>query len=240
LEIANEKSDAMNSSRSFFFKSWIWCGLTLVALGTVLVAVQQGLSRWHRPAVLSASPAPVQEVRALPDATAEAGIPQSGIPVAATLKESSPVSAEANVVAPVPPTPVSAPAQETVVLSTGSGQIVVPPLARAVKAASNASSVGSGPSGNNETPTVDPPLAFVVDPKNLTPVQQAAVAQIQDQFLKTVGSANQDPADPAYATRWMNAQYTADQSYKSFFGWPAFEQMQLERAMNSYTAIQMP
>jgi hypothetical protein len=230
----------MNTIPSFFSKNWIRCLLSLVALGAILLAVQQGMSRRHGPAVLGASPAPAQETRALPGPAAEAELPQAGIPVAATPKESSSVSAGANVVAPVSPAPVPAPAQETVVVSTGSGQIIVPPLARAVKAAATAASVGVGPSGNSETPTVDPPLVFVVDPKNLTPVQQAAVAQIQDQFLKTIGNANQDPADPAYAARWMNAQYTADQSYKAFFGWPAFEQMQLERAMNSYTGIQVP
>jgi len=230
----------MNTIPSFFFKSWIWCVLTLVALAAVLMAVQQGMSRRHRPAVRSASHAPMQETRALPDPAAEAELPQVEIPVAATPRESSSVSAGANVVAPVSPTSVSAPAKETVVVSTVSGQTIAPPLARAVKAAPNAASVGVGSSGNSETLTVDPPLAFTVDPRNLTPRQQTALATIQDQFLNAIGDADQDPADPAYRERWMDAQFIADETYEALFGWTAFSQMQLARARNSYTDIQLP
>lgn len=242
LEIANEESNTMNGILSFFFKSWSRGVLTLVALGAVLVAVQQGMSRRDQPAVLSAPPAsvPAQETRAVPEPAVEAEPPQAETPVAATPKESASVSAEASVVPPVSPPPVSAPAQETAGPSTDAGQIIVPPLARAVKAASDGALVGASPYGGSDTPTVDPPLAFVVDPKNLTPEQQVEVARIQYQFLNTIGNGGQDPADPAYAARWMTAQSAADQSYKSFFGWPAFEQMQLERAMNSYTGIEVP
>jgi hypothetical protein len=156
----------------------------------------------------------------------EAEVPQAGIPVTETPKESSSVSAA----------PVSSPAQKTAVPDSGSDQIIVPPLARAVKA----TSAGVDSSSIGQSPTVDPPLVFVVDPQNLTPVQQVQVARIQYQFLNAIGNTSQDPADPAYAKTWGDAQYAADQSYKSFFGWPAFEQMQLERAMNTYTEIRVP
>jgi hypothetical protein len=151
-------------------------------------------------------------------------------PVAATPKESTPDSL---------PT-VSAPAKEPVVLPTVTGLTTAPPLARAVSVGPSPASVGAGSSGNGETPRLDPPLVFAVDAKNLTPLQQAALAAIQDQFLKTVGDPNQNPDDAAYAKSWMDAQAKADQSYKLFFGYQAFSQMQLKRGMNSYTEIQSP
>ena len=87
---------------------------------------------------------------------------------------------------------------------------------------------------------LNPPLAFTVDPKNLTPAQQTALASIQNQFLQAIGDANQNPTDPDYADRWVAAQALADQRYKAYFGWQSFEQMQLQRDMHSYTAIQVP
>ncbi len=228
----------MNNIASFFFKSWIRCVLTLVALGAVLIAVQQGMSRLHRTVDRSASQ--MQEARDVPDHPAEAGLPQAGIQAAAATKESSSVSSRTNVVAPVSPTSDSAPAHEGVAASTVSGRTIPPPLYRAVKADRNGGSAGVGSSGNSGTPTVDPPLVFLVDPKNLTRGQQTTVATIQDQFLKAVGGTEQDPADPAYRRRWMDAEDIADQTYKALFGWSAFSQMQLERARNSYTAIQLP
>ncbi len=230
----------MNAIFSFFFKSWIRCVLTLVALGAVSMAVQQGMSRRFRPAVQSTSGTPLQETRALPDPAARAEVPQVETPTENTAKEPSSVLAGTNGVPPVSPAPVPAPAREPVVASPGPGQIIVPPLAHAIKAPSNIATVGVGPSGSSEAPTVDPPLAFIVDPKNLTPEQQTKLAMIQDQFLKAVGNADQSPIDPAYGARWMTAQSIADQNYRAFFGWSAFEQMQLERAMNSYTGIQLP
>jgi len=232
----------MNTIPPFFFKSWIRCVLTLVALGSVLTAVQLGMSWRRRPAVRSVLSAPVQETRVLPEPAPEpeAELPQMEIPVAATPKESSSVSVEVNVVAPAPATTTSFAGVETDVGSTASGQTVALPLARAVKIVRDAALVGVGSSGNGKTATVDPPLAFTVDPKNLTPEQQTALATIQDQFLKAIGDANQNPADPAYRERWINAQSIADQTYKALFGWTAFTQMQLERAGNSYTEIQLP
>jgi hypothetical protein len=134
---------------------------------------------------------------------------------------------------PREPSAVSSLAKEAAVVS-------IPPLARAVKVLPNTASVGVGSPENKEPLTVDPPLAFTVDPKNLTPVQQIALAAIQDQFLKAIGEADQNPADPAYNERWRNAQNIADQTYRADFGWTAFVQMQLERAQNSYTEIRLP
>jgi hypothetical protein len=215
----------MNIHSFACFKSWIRCVLTLVALGAVLMAVQQGMLWRHHSAVGSASRAPAQETRAAPDPTAEAELPQVEIPVAATPEELSAVSAGANAVLPV---------------SAAYGQNIAPPLAHAVKAARSGALVGVGSSGSGQTPTLDPPLAFTVDPKNLTPQQQSALAAIQDKFLKAIGDADQNPADPAYNERWRNAQSVADQTYRADFGWTAFVQMQLERARNSYTDIQLP
>jgi hypothetical protein len=221
------------------FKSWIQCVLALVALGAILMAVQQELSRRPRASVPGAASAPMQEAQTLTDPVPKVALTKAEATDTATPKESSSISAGADSAVPVSPTSASIPAQENIVVSTVSSQTIAPPLARAVKAVPNAVSVGGG-SGKNETPTVDPPLAFIVDPKKLTPEQQTAVAAIQDQFLKAIGDANQDPADPVYGKRWMDAQSIADQSYKSSFGWTAFSQMQLERAMNSYTEIQPP
>jgi hypothetical protein len=152
--------------------------------------------------------------------------PQVLTPVAAAPKESSSVLARANVVAPVS--------------HSVSGQTIPPLLARAVASGRSTASLGVGSSGNGEAPRLNPPLAFTVDPKNLTPQQQTVLAAIQNQFLKAIGDANQDPADPAYSQRWMNAQSIADQTYRADFGWTAFTQMQVERAGNSYTEIQVP
>ena len=230
----------MSTIHSFFSKSWIWCGLTLVSLGAALMAVQQGMSRYHRPAVPSASPVLTQEPRVLTDSSAEAKLPQPEIPVGATAEEPSSVSRGAKAVGPVFPTPVSFDRVETDVVFTVSGQAIAPSLARAVKADRNTASVSVDSSGNSGTPTVDPPLVFTVEPKNLTLEQQTALAAIQDQFLKAIGDANHDPADPAYRKRWMTAQSIADQTYRALFGWPAFSQMQLERARSTYTEIQQP
>jgi hypothetical protein len=213
----------MNTITSFFFRNWIRCVVTSVALGAVLGAVQQGMSRRHPPAVGSAPP---PEARAFPDPVAAAERPQVETPVAAAPKESSSVLAGANVVAPVS--------------RTLSGQIIPPPLARAVAVSRSAASPGLGSSGNGEAPRLNPPLAFTVNSKNLAPQQQTVLAGIQDQFLKAIGDANQDPADPAYSQRWMSAQAIADQTYRADFGWTAFTQMQAERAGNSYTEIQVP
>ena len=225
----------MNTRSFAFLKSWIRRVLTLVALGGVLMAVQLGMLQRHRPTVGRASRAPTLLTGALPDPVAEAELPQVNILIAATPKESSTVSAKTNVVPPV-----SAPATEAVAASTVYGQILAPPLARAVKAVRSDALVGVGSSGDSQTPTLDPPLAFTVDPKNLAPQQQSALATIQDHFLKAIGDADQNPADPSYSERWRNAQYVADQAYGADFGWTAFVQMQLERARNSYTEIQLP
>lgn len=224
----------MNATLSLFFKSWIRSVLTLVALGAVLCVVQQAIARRHRPDVQRASGAPMQEIRALTDPTAEAEPSHVETPAAAMPKESSLASADTSIVAPAPSTPVSRAGAEAVAVSTVPSQIVAPPLARAVP------SVGGGSPGNGETPMMNPPLAFTVDPKDLTPEQQTALAKIQDQFLKAIGDPNQNPDDPAYGQRWMTAQEIADQSYRAYFGWTAFSQMQLERARNTYTEIQVP
>ena len=230
----------MNIMRYFLFKYWIRCVLTLVALGAVWMAVQQGMSRHHRPDVQSASPAPAQETRALPDTAREVELPQAEIPPAARPKEPSAVSAGANVGATVPPTSVAAPAKETVVPATVSRQTIAPRLYRAVKTAPNVVFVGGGSSATSATPTVDPPLAFTADPQNFTPEHQTALAQIQNEFLKTFGDVNQDPGDPAYRKRWMNAQNLADERFRVLFGWTAFMRLDLERARNTYTEIQPP
>ena len=216
----------MNTISSCFSKSWIRRVLALVALGAVLMAVQQGMLQRHCPAVQSASPAPIQETPALPDPSAEAKLPSQETPVVARSNEPSSVSAGTNVVVRVS--------------YTVSDQAIAPPLARAVRAGSSAVSVSVDSSEYSGTPTVDPPLVFTVEPRNLTHEQQTALAAIQDQFLKAIGDVNQDPADPEYRKRWMTAQFIADQTYRALFGWPVFSQMQLERARSTYTEIQQP
>lgn len=216
----------MNIKLSRFSKGWIWRGLALVALGAVLLAVQQGLVRRNRPAIPSVAHAPLPETQALPDPVVKAELPPLEIPVAATPIEKSPVA-------------VFVPAKEAAVVPAVSGRAIAPPLYRAVPVARNGAPVGVGLSGTSGTPTVDPPLAFTAVPQDLTPEQQTALAKIQEQFFQAIGDANQDPADPAYQKRWLDAQSIADQKFKALFGWTAFSQMQVERAMNSYAEIQL-
>jgi hypothetical protein len=212
---ALRESNGMNTLSSVCFRGRTRCALALIALGVVLVVV---LPR-HHPAIGSEPLTPGQETRALPQPVADAKLSPAEIPVTTTSKEE--------------PSAVSSPAKEAALVS-------IPPLARAVPVIPNTASVGVGSPENKEPLTVDPPLAFTVNPKNLTPAQQIKLAAIQDQFLKAIGDANQNPADPAYNERWRSAQSVADQTYRADFGWSAFVQMQVERAQNSYTEIRVP
>ena len=56
----------------------------------------------------------------------------------------------------------------------------------------------------------------------LPPQIQAAVQRVQEQFVKEVGGTNQNPADPAYAHRWIEATQRADDLLRAQIGWEAF------------------
>lgn len=64
----------------------------------------------------------------------------------------------------------------------------------------------------------------------LPPQIQAAVQKLQDQFVKEVGGTNQNPADPAYASRWLQASQRADDLLRAQIGWPAFNAYSLSLA----------
>lgn len=81
------------------------------------------------------------------------------------------------------------------------------------------------------------PLVFVpINPEALTPTIQAAVTQLQKEFVEAIGDT-QDPNDPAYQQRWLEAQRKADASFRVMFGWMAFNEMQLGRAQEAYLQL---
>jgi len=231
--IVNTESDTMKTIFSYFFKNRIRCVFVLVALGAVLMAVQQGLSWINSPVVPDELPTLIQTSRVAPSPVTEAAFVPMETAVAVMPRKSPSVSAKAKAV-----TLGSIPTRPPVTTTRASSQVVAPPLSRAVPAPASVASSGAGSSGNSAPSTVAPPLAFTVDPKNLTPEEQTALAKIQDDFLKATEDPHQNPADPVYRKRWMDAQFIADQTFKAMFGWSAFSRMQLDRAMHSYSEIQ--
>jgi hypothetical protein len=76
------------------------------------------------------------------------------------------------------------------------------------------------------------PLAFVpINPAALTPSIAAKIEHIRQQFVRELGDTS-NPNDPAYAERWDQAQASADDRYRAMFGWQAFNEMTLQRALD--------
>lgn len=48
---------------------------------------------------------------------------------------------------------------------------------------------------------------------------------IRDQFDRDAGVGELDPADPEYTRRWNVAGPTADERYRTLFGWAAYNDM---------------
>lgn len=57
---------------------------------------------------------------------------------------------------------------------------------------------------------------------DVPPPMQAVIQQLQEQFVKEVGGPDQNPADPAYAERWLTATQRADDLLRAQIGWEAF------------------
>ena len=59
-------------------------------------------------------------------------------------------------------------------------------------------------------------------------------AAIRDQFVNDIGGPNQDPADPAYRSRWNRAQSLADDILRAKIGWEAFNKLQMIAAQEDF------
>ena len=57
--------------------------------------------------------------------------------------------------------------------------------------------------------------------------QQEAINNLRERFLQRIGGTNADPADPAYAQRWRNAQPEIDQDLRGMIGASAWMDYQL-------------
>ncbi len=61
-----------------------------------------------------------------------------------------------------------------------------------------------------------------------TEEQAAAWEKLRNDFVKSIGGENQDPANPNYRKRWVQAQSEADQRFRLQFGDTAFVQHQMQ------------
>jgi hypothetical protein len=52
--------------------------------------------------------------------------------------------------------------------------------------------------------------------------QQAAIAQVRQQFINNIGGPNQNPNDPAYLPRWQTAENSADDQLRGLLGAQAY------------------
>ena len=65
----------------------------------------------------------------------------------------------------------------------------------------------------SEVVTAPLPLVFqreAIAKLQLDADQQVAISQLRDYFIEAIGGLSQDPADPAYLTRWEKAQRSSD------------------------------
>lgn len=61
-----------------------------------------------------------------------------------------------------------------------------------------------------------------------TEEQAADWERLRSDFIKAIGGENQDPANPHYRQRWVQAQSEADQRYRFLFGDSAYVAMQMK------------
>lgn len=83
----------------------------------------------------------------------------------------------------------------------------------------------------NDVGTALLPLALrKVDPGllQLDPGQQAALAELREQFVQDIGGTNQDASDPTYGVRWQRAQPENDRLLRGMIGVNAFMRYQNE------------
>jgi hypothetical protein len=77
---------------------------------------------------------------------------------------------------------------------------------------------------------VSVPLVFQqIDPATLTfsPSESRAIDHLQQWFITQVGGPSQDPNDPAYRQRWIEAQSQMDDMTRGMLGTTAFQEYQL-------------
>ncbi len=60
--------------------------------------------------------------------------------------------------------------------------------------------------------------------------QQAALAQVQQQFIQALGGTSQNPQDPAYLAQWQMAQEESDDATRASLGWQALNDLQMALA----------
>lgn len=72
---------------------------------------------------------------------------------------------------------------------------------------------------------------------NATAITQApTLADLQQDFIDGIGGPNQDPLDPGYRERWLDAQNAADDQFRLFYGGRAFVQADVLRAQQAAAA----
>jgi hypothetical protein len=69
-----------------------------------------------------------------------------------------------------------------------------------------------------------------LDALGLNDDQKQVIAQLQQQFIDTIGGLYQDPNDPAYLDRWQKAQPQSDEMLKGLLGTTIFQNYQLAAA----------
>jgi hypothetical protein len=80
-----------------------------------------------------------------------------------------------------------------------------------------------------EEPPLTQPLVFQnvdLSGLNLSDEQQQAVARIRQDFLQSVGAAEQDLNDPAYRARWQQAESESDGMLQSVLGQDTYTEYQ--------------
>jgi hypothetical protein len=104
--------------------------------------------------------------------------------------------------------------------------------APAVTAAGVTNTAGMALTSVQASPSADAPkapLAFTTSSDGATPSQAAALARLQNDFVSDLGRQDQNPADPAYARAWQDAQASSDARFEQQFGTEAFIQAQLSQ-----------
>lgn len=66
--------------------------------------------------------------------------------------------------------------------------------------------------------------------------QAPTLSDLQQDFIDGIGGPNQDPLDPDYRERWLDAQQSADAQFRAFYGGQAFIQADVLRAQQAAAA----
>lgn len=65
------------------------------------------------------------------------------------------------------------------------------------------------------------------------PVSAGAIEQLRREFTRELGEPAKDAtaaAQPEYRARWQDAQFLADERFRSLFGWEAFNEQEIASA----------